>query len=95
LIGHGERWERRRRTAVLAGKEKTMIGKLIAGWIGSKIDRRDGEGGAVGAAVGVATWEVAKRVVPAAFVLGAGAVGAAYLKRKLTTEHGPDTGLGA
>jgi len=72
-----------------------MIGKAIAGWIGSRIDRRDGEGGTLGAVVGVATWEVAKRVVPAAFVLGAGAIGAAYLKRKLTTEHGPDTGLGA
>jgi hypothetical protein len=95
LNGCGERRERRRRTAVVLGKEKNMIGKAIAGWIGSRIDRRDGEGGTLGAVVGVATWEVAKRVVPAAFVLGAGAIGAAYLKRKLTTEHGPDTGLGA
>jgi hypothetical protein len=73
----------------------TMIGKAIAGWIGSRIDRRDGEGGALGAVLGVAAWEVGKRVVPAAVVLGAGALGAAYLKRRLTTEHGPDTGLGA
>jgi hypothetical protein len=73
----------------------TMIGKAIAGWIGSRIDRRDGEGGALGAVLGVAAWKVGKRVVPAAVVLGAGALGAAYLKRRLATEHGPDTGLGA
>ena len=60
-----------------------MIGKAIAGWIGSRIDRRDGEGGALGAAVGVATWEVAKRVVPAALVLGAAAWGARALSRKM------------
>jgi len=82
LIGCGERRERARRIAVLSAKEMNMIGKAIAG-------------GTLRAVVGVATWEVAKRVVPAALVLGAGAVGAAYLKRKLATEHGPDTGLGA
>lgn len=59
-----------------------MIGKMIAGWIGEKIDERDGEGGALGAMVGVAVWEVGKRVVPAALVLGAGYLGARYLMRQ-------------
>jgi hypothetical protein len=60
-----------------------MIGKAIAGWIGSSIDRRDGEGGALGAITGVAAWEVGKRVVPAVLVLGAAALGARYLTRRL------------
>lgn len=59
-----------------------MIGDLIAAAIGRNIDERDGEGGTLGAVVGVATWEVAKRVVPAAIVLGSAALGARYLKRK-------------
>ncbi|WP_448661905.1 hypothetical protein ACG3SL_14610 [Sphingomonas sp. CJ20] len=60
-----------------------MIGKAIAGWIGSKIDQRDGEGGTMGAIVGVVVWEVGKRVVPAAIVLGAAAYGARYVSRRM------------
>jgi hypothetical protein len=56
-----------------------MIGDLIAAAIGRDIDLSDGEGGTLGAAVGVVTWEVAKRVVPAAIVLGGAALGARYL----------------
>lgn len=59
-----------------------MIGDFIAAAIGRNIDRRDGEGGALGALAGVATWKVAKRVVPAAIVLGGAALGARYLMRK-------------
>lgn len=59
-----------------------MIGKAIAGWIGSKIDQRDGEGGTLGAVTGVAVWEVGKRLVPAALVLGAVYYGARYLTRE-------------
>jgi len=59
-----------------------MIGKAIAGWLGAKIDRRDGEGGALGAATGVAVWEMGKRLVPAALVLGAAAYGARALSRR-------------
>lgn len=47
-----------------------MIGDAIAGWLGNKIDRRDGEGGTLGALAGVAIWRVGKRVVPTALVLG-------------------------
>lgn len=60
-----------------------MIGKAFAGWIGSKIDRRDGEGGTLGALVGVAVWEVGKRVVPAAIVIGGVAYGARYVSRRM------------
>lgn len=63
-----------------------MIGDLIAAAIGRNIDQRDGEGGALGAVAGVATWKVAKRVVPAAIVLGGAALGARYLMRKFRND---------
>ena len=59
-----------------------MLGDLIAAAIGRNIDRRDGEGGTLGALAGVATWKVAKKVVPAAIVLGGAALGARYLLNK-------------
>jgi hypothetical protein len=62
-----------------------MIGDAIAGWIGNRIDRRDGEGGTLGALAGVLTWKVTKRVVPAALVLGA----VAYGVHKLTQNANP------
>ena len=60
-----------------------MLGDLIAAAIGRDIDRRDGKGGAIGALAGVASWRVAKRVIPAAMVVGAAVLGARYVKRKL------------
>ena len=59
-----------------------MIGEAVAGYIGHKIDASDGEGGALGAALGVVTWKIAKTVVPAAIVLGAAAFGYSYVKRR-------------
>jgi len=59
-----------------------MIGSAIAGWIGSKIDRWDGEGGTLGAIAGVASWQVAKKVVPAVVLLGTAALGARYLAKR-------------
>ena len=61
-----------------------MIGDAIAGWIGNKIDRRDGKGGALGAIAGVLTWKATKRIVPAALVLGAVAYGAYKLSPNST-----------
>ncbi|WP_084239266.1 hypothetical protein [Sphingomonas asaccharolytica] len=63
-----------------------MIGDLIAAAIGRDIDRRDGEGGTLGALAGVATWKVARRVVPAAIVIGGAALGARYLIRKFRND---------
>ena len=62
-----------------------MIGDAIAGWIGNRIDRRDGKGGALGAIAGVLTWKATKRIVPAALVLGA----LAYGVHKLTQNPNP------
>ncbi|MGK6356164.1 hypothetical protein ACMGDH_13185 [Sphingomonas sp. DT-207] len=62
-----------------------MIGDAIAGWIGNRIDRRDGEGGTLGAVAGVLVWKTAKRVIPAAIVLGA----VAYGVHKLTQSSNP------
>ena len=62
-----------------------MIGDAIAGWIGNRIDRRDGKGGAIGAIAGVLTWKATKRIVPAALVLGA----VAYGVHKLTQDSNP------
>ena len=59
-----------------------MIGKAIAAYIGNKIDRRDGEGGTLGAIVGVAAWGIARRVIPAAIVLGGAAYGAHALRKR-------------
>jgi len=59
-----------------------MIGDAIAGWIGNRIDRRDGEGGTLGALAGVLVWKATRKVVPAAIVLGAVAYGAHKLSRR-------------
>jgi hypothetical protein len=59
-----------------------MIGDAIAAYIGNKIDRRDGEGGTLGAIAGVAAWKIGRRVVPAVIVLGAAAYGARYLTKR-------------
>jgi hypothetical protein len=58
-----------------------MIGDAIAGWIGNKIDRRDGKGGTLGAIAGVLTWKATRRIVPAALVIGAVAYGAYKLSQ--------------
>lgn len=58
-----------------------MIGDAIAGWIGNRIDRADGEGGALGAIAGVLTWKAAKKIVPVAIVVG----GAAYAYHRLSS----------
>jgi hypothetical protein len=71
----------------VTGADK-MIGDALAALIGRSIDRRDGEGGTLGAAAGVAVWEVAKRVVPAALFVGGAALGARYLARKMQSDQG-------
>lgn len=59
-----------------------MIGKAIAAYIGGKVDRRDGQGGAVGALVGVATYALSRRMLPVAVAAGGAALAIGYLKRK-------------
>ena len=62
-----------------------MIGKAIAAYIGNRIDRRDGKGGTLGTIAGLATWGIARRVVPAAIVLGGAAYGAHVLRKRFST----------
>lgn len=62
-----------------------MIGDLVAGYIGKRIDESDGEGGTLGTIAGIAAWRVGKTVVPAAIVIGAAAFGYRYLRRRVRT----------
>lgn len=64
-----------------------MIGRAVAGWIGGRIDRRDGEGGALGAAVGVAVYTMGKRVLPAVLVIGSGVLLARYLRTRFSDDR--------
>jgi hypothetical protein len=41
-----------------------MIGKILGAVIGSRIDRRDGEGGHKGAAIGVVAASALRRLAP-------------------------------
>ncbi len=66
-----------------------MIGKAIAAYVGNKIDRRDGEGGTLGALAGMAVWSIGRRVVPAAIVLGAAAYGARALQKRFNPPSTP------
>lgn len=47
-----------------------MIGKILAAVIGRGIDRSDGRGGLKGAALGVVTASVLRRMGPIGLVLG-------------------------
>jgi hypothetical protein len=47
-----------------------MIGNLIGAAIGRAIDRRDGEGGLAGAAIGALSVSVIRRTLPLALVVG-------------------------
>jgi len=66
----------------MRAKENFMIGKAIAGWIGNKIDRRDGKGGTLGAVAGVAAYSIGKRVLPVAILAGGAAIGMHYLQKR-------------
>jgi hypothetical protein len=56
-----------------------MIGKILAGVIGNRIDRRDGEGGLKGAAIGVVAASALRRLGPIGLALG----GAYALKKAM------------
>ncbi|MDG2535043.1 hypothetical protein P6144_15390 [Sphingomonas sp. HITSZ_GF] len=48
-----------------------MIGKLLAAFIGNRIDRADGKGGVKGAVVGLAVERLLTRLGPIGWVLAA------------------------
>ena len=55
-----------------------MLGRIIAGIIGSKIDQRDGQGGLKGALIGAAVPGLIRRLGPIGLVLGG-----AYAAKKI------------
>ena len=55
-----------------------ILGKLIGGLVGRRIDRRDGSGGAKGMLMGAAAGHVLRRAGPFGLVLGG-----AYLAKKV------------
>ena len=59
-----------------------MIGKAIAAYIGNRIDRRDGQGGMLGALAGMAALKIARRSIPAAIAVGAAAYGINRLRKR-------------
>lgn len=59
-----------------------MIGRVLAAYIGNKIDRRDGEGGTLGALAGVATYALGKRALPVALLAGGAYLGVRYLRNR-------------
>lgn len=48
-----------------------MIGKLLAAFIGNRIDREDGKGGLKGALIGVAAERLIRRMGPVGWLLAA------------------------
>ncbi|WP_293881576.1 hypothetical protein [Sphingomonas sp.] len=58
-----------------------MIGKILGAIVGSKIDRRDGEGGLKGAAIGALTVGAARRLGPLALLVGGVVAARAIMKR--------------
>lgn len=59
-----------------------MIGKLIGAAIGSKLDRRDGEGGFKGALMGVAGASLLRRSLPIAALVGGGIMAKRMMNRR-------------
>jgi hypothetical protein len=60
-----------------------MIGRIIGALVGREIDRRDGQGGLKGAAIGALTMGAMRRMGPLGMILGGGYVAKkAYDRRK-------------
>lgn len=72
-----------------------MIGKLLAAFIGHKIDRRDGKGGAKGALMGVAAAGVLRRAGPLALLAGGAYVAKKALDHRKAERRAADTGPSA
>jgi hypothetical protein len=61
-----------------------MLGKLLGAFIGSRIDRRDGEGGVKGAMLGAATAGVLRRLGPIGLAIGGVVVAKRLLSKRRT-----------
>ena len=61
-----------------------MLSKILGAIIGSRIDRRDGEGGLKGAVLGYAGGALFKRILPLGLAIGGGiAAKRAYDRRRM------------
>lgn len=66
-----------------------MFGKLLGAYIGNRIDRRDGKGGAKGALMGAAAAGIIRRVGPLGLLLGG-----AYVAKKAFDKRKADRAAG-
>ncbi|WP_343520544.1 hypothetical protein [Sphingomonas sp.] len=65
-----------------------MIGKVIGALVGREIDRRDGEGGAKGAALGWLAAGAMKRLGPIGLALGGAYVAKKVYDRRKASRRG-------
>ena len=65
-----------------------MIRNIIGALVGREIDRRDGSGGAKGAAVGYVASRVLSRMGPLGLLIGGGYVAKKALDRRRETKRG-------
>lgn len=66
-----------------------MIGKIIGALVGREIDRRDGQGGAKGALMGMMAAGGLRRMGPLGLILGGGYVAKKAYDRRRATRNGP------
>jgi len=67
-----------------------MLGKLLGAFIGSKIDKRDGQGGVKGAVIGAVAAGAIRRAGPLGLLLGGAYVAKkAFDKRKASRTGAP------
>lgn len=65
-----------------------MIGRIVGLLVGREIDRRDGSGGAKGAAMGYLAAGALRRMGPLGMVLGGGYVAKKALDRRRAAKRG-------
>ena len=65
-----------------------MIGRIVGLLVGREIDRRDGSGGAKGAAIGYLAAGALRRMGPLGLVLGGGYVAKKALDRRREAKRG-------
>jgi hypothetical protein len=65
-----------------------MIGKVISALVGREIDRRDGQGGLKGAAIGYMAAGAMRRLGPLGLVLGGGYIAKKALDRRRAARAG-------
>ena len=65
-----------------------MIGRIVGALVGREIDRRDGSGGAKGAALGYLAAGALRRMGPLGLVIGGGYVAKKAMDRRRAAKRG-------